>query len=223
MLLGSWVQASAGPILDIGTGTGVLALMLAQRSGTALIEAIEPDPESVLQARANIQASPWPEIQVIQTRLQDFTPDRAYELMICNPPYFDEPIRATGAARHEARHTDELSHQELLEHALRLLTPSGRLALVLPLRHGQALLKNLSGLQLLRSCEVRHSLNHPAKRLLLELGRQPGLTASSDLTGELCIRDPDGSYSAAYRALTEEYHTLAPPPEFIHARKASRP
>ncbi|HEY9842158.1 MAG: tRNA1(Val) (adenine(37)-N6)-methyltransferase [Candidatus Sericytochromatia bacterium] len=223
MLLGAWAGVGCKKILDVGTGTGVLALMLAQRAREAMIDAIDIDLQSVLQARENVAASPWPErIRIHGCALQDWEGE-AYDLIVCNPPYYTETTRALGASRHQARHTDSLQPDELLVHALRLLGPRGRLAAVLPLDQGQDMAQSATGLgfHLQRCCQVRHSPAHPPRRLLLELGREPATQpAKAEQISELAIRDGDGGYSPTYRALTEIYHSLAPPPEFQRARAA---
>ena len=217
MLLGAWTRAGKGRILDVGTGSGVLALMLAQRSDQAEIDAIEPDRPSAAQASENVAASPWPErIRIQPCRLQDWAPDYCYDLIVCNPPYFDELTQAKGEARHLARHSASLSREALIRHAQRLLAPGGRLALVLPLAYGDELiaLAGQSGLYPQRSCVVRHSPTHAPKRLLIELGKQQAASEA----GSLAIRDLNGLYSADYRALTSVYHSLAPPLEYDRAR-----
>lgn len=219
MLLGAWTACEQSQtILDIGTGSGVLALMLAQRAQQALIDAIEPDGPSAEQAGENVASSPWPQrIHVHQARLQDWRPAGRYDLLICNPPYFDESTRAGSHARHQARHTDGLGRQELLEHAQRLLRPTGRLALVLPLRPSEAFIQRAeaSSWQLRRQCRIRHSPAHPPSRLLLDLVH-PAAAADRPPARleELVIRGEDGKYSPTYLELTQSYHTPAPPKGF---------
>lgn len=219
MLLGAWVRLGASrSILDIGTGTGLLALMLAQASeGQPLavnIDAIEIDPASALQARENIAASPWPDrIEVHTVALADWKPAKAYDLIVCNPPFFSGPARAATAERQQARHVESLPPQELLGQALRLLQPEGRLALVLPLDSGRRLIRHAAEMGLFpsRRCLLRHSLAHAPKRLLLELWRGP----ENPAIDELAIREADGSYSAAYLALTDSFHSPKAPPGYV--------
>lgn len=203
LLLGAWVRPGSGRMLDIGTGTGILALMLAQRAPRSLIEGIEPHRESFLEAQQNIARSPWPGIQIFQSLLQDWQATAPYDLLVCNPPYFVETVnKAAWQARQNARHTQSLSHQELLQHSLRLLAPSGRLALILPLEYAQLLLQNLpAGVYLQRQALVRHSLTHPHKRMLMELAKAPCPLEHELEHEEICLRNLDGSYSPAYRAL----------------------
>lgn len=217
MLLGAWTRCEgAGQLLDVGTGTGVLALMLAQRAQRARLDAIDPEPPAVAQARANVAASPWAgRIRVHQARLQDWRPQQSYDLIVCNPPYFSETTRAHGQARQRARHTDDLSHAELLEHSLRLLGPAGRLSLVLPLAPAQKLLAD-SPLYLRRRCLVRHSARHHPSRMLLEFGREP----AEPEVAELLLRTETGAFSAAYLQLTQIYHTPRPPADFRRGQPA---
>ncbi len=203
MLLGCWVNPQAERILDIGTGSGVLALMLAQRNELAQIDAIEIDPESVAQAQQNFAASPWSE------RLQSFQADfknwqnQPYDLLICNPPYFDTPKRAVQQARANARHTDTLTHAEILDHAVRLLMPAGRLAMVLPIQAATDLRRSLAEpWHIARWCQVRHSVQHPFKRVLIELGLEPQISEESEFE----IHASNGEYSEAYLALTAGIH-----------------
>ena len=133
-LLGAWASLrSAGTILDIGTGTGLIAIMAAQRSPEARITAIDIDADCITQARENVAASPWSDrIEVVHSSLQDFEPAIRFERIISNPPYFVDSLRSPDAARSTARHTDTLPFAELSQGVSRLLSPTGRFALILP-------------------------------------------------------------------------------------------
>ena len=106
-LLGAWATLPTdGSILDIGTGTGLIAIMAAQRSFGSKITAIDIDEDCVLQARENVAASPWPDhIEVIHSALQDFSPTQKFDCIISNPPYFIDSQLSPDAARSTARHT----------------------------------------------------------------------------------------------------------------------
>ncbi|MGV3524158.1 MAG: tRNA1(Val) (adenine(37)-N6)-methyltransferase [Candidatus Sericytochromatia bacterium] len=218
MLLGAWTALPpSGWVLDVGTGTGVLALMLAQRGPALAFDALEIDPASAAQAAENVAGSPWPERIAVHTgALQDWQTHRRYALVICNPPFFDEPKRAQSPARDRARHSASLPHGELLAHSQRLLQPTGQLSVILPLQPGERLIAEAlaQGWQLRRRWEVRHSSEHAPKRLLLGLAAPAAERPPAEAceTGTLCLRERDGSFTAAYRALTADYHSLTAPP-----------
>ena len=215
LLLGSWASSQGQALLDVGSGTGILALMLAQRNPSAQIQALEIDPAACQQAQANFLASPWAErLAIAEQPLQHWQVLGAgYDLIICNPPFFKGGQLSADKARNLARHPHQLALLELLQHARRLLNsqnPQARLALVLPLERMPLLLKQASGLGwfLWRRCLTRHSLSHPVKRCLLELGLQPGAEVQEQ---QLCLREADGhTFSAGYLALTREFHVFGP-------------
>lgn len=141
VLLGAWFDPGlpAPHILDIGTGTGLIALMAAQRFPKATVDAIEIDPEAAAQATDNVQISPFSSrISVYNVALQNWgctSPADTvtlYDTIVSNPPYFDNSLRCPDTARSTARHTDTLSDQTLIHHSARLLKPGGTLNLVLP-------------------------------------------------------------------------------------------
>lgn len=205
MLLGCWLNPYAERILDIGTGSGVLALMLAQRNPQSQIDAIDIDAESVEQAQQNFASSPWSErIQGFQADVKNWQ-QQDYDLLICNPPYFETPKRAAQLARANARHMDTLTHDEILSHARHLLKPTGRLAMVLPLQAATDLRRALAApWHIARWCQVRHSIQHPYKRVLMELTLQAQATEETEFE----IHAPDGGYSPAYLALTAGMHVV---------------
>jgi tRNA1Val (adenine37-N6)-methyltransferase len=206
VLLGAWIQClDEKSILDIGTGTGLVALMLAQRSN-AQIDAIDIDDESCLQAKENIQASPWSErIRIVHSSLQDYNPSRKYDLIVSNPPYFLQSFAPADEARNRARHTDaSLSYDELLEGALRLLNPAGRFNLILPAREGFLFRDKAmqQGLFCNRLTTVHPREGKPPKRLLMEFSRREEVTQDDQL-----ILHGDGrEYSSQYVLLTEAYY-----------------
>jgi len=215
MLLGAWARAwhipEPGHILDIGTGTGILALMLAQRSPRTLIDALEIEALAAQQALENVQASPWKErIQVIHQAIQDWQPEYAYDLLVCNPPYFSDALSTGNQARNLARQTHRLNPAELL-HTQRLLKPEGTLSLVLPVQNSASfkVLALKSGLKLTRQCSVQHSTKHPISRLLMEWQKQPGDDKYVFQEEALILKEgPD--FSKAYRQLTAGYHLGSP-------------
>ncbi len=207
VLLGAWVNiGGAQTILDIGTGTGLIALMLAQRTpSNVCIDAIEVDAKACMDADENIRASPWTEkITLHQTAIQSYQPEKKYDLIISNPPYFINSFKPPDKSRHVARHTDTLTFEELIQASLRLLEPEGRLAVILPQTEGQLFLSlaQRKGLFCIRQWTFRSRIHKPIERLLLEFGRHP---AKPEM-GELLLYDQGEKWSEGYIALTKEFY-----------------
>lgn len=184
VLLGAWARLEATPppcprLLDIGTGTGLVALMLAQRFPGARLTAIEIEPEAAAQAAENAAASPFAgRVEVACCPLQDFVqrcPGGSFDTIACNPPYFTSSLRCPDDRRTLARHADTLPLGDLMACTARLLTPTGTLSVVLPAEaRGEAeTLGLLAGLRLSRVCHVRTSERKPPRRVLLELSATP--------------------------------------------------
>ena len=207
VLLGSWVQGTtANSILDIGTGTGIIALMLAQKT-TATIDAIEIDDNAVMQAKANVSASLWSNrIAVRKISLQAFghESNKKYDLIVSNPPYFDETFKPAEEGRNKARHTDNLSFEELANGVRLLLADEGKFYVILPLTEGTAFIEKMKveGLFLNEMVSIKPKKDRPVKRLLMQFSfhRTPLLAS------ELIIHQDDQSYSEAYVELTKEYY-----------------
>ncbi|MFM2293328.1 MAG: hypothetical protein RIS29_3141, partial [Bacteroidota bacterium] len=128
VLLGCWTNvADTSMVLDIGTGTGLIALMIAQRTD-AHIDAIDIDEGAFEQAMINVQASPWSSrLNVVLSSLQDFVSDKKYDLIVSNPPYFINSLKNPDEQRTTARHTDSLTHEELIDQCIPKLTEGGRI------------------------------------------------------------------------------------------------
>jgi len=135
VLLGAWAEVeNTKQILDIGTGTGLLALMLAQRTN-AIINAIEIDEHAYRQACKNIRASKWKSrISVKHMGFEDFLHinDKKYDLVVSNPPYFEKSLLSTNVQKNTARHTQSLSYKNILQQAKNILSPYGKVCLILP-------------------------------------------------------------------------------------------
>lgn len=211
ILLGAWAEvAGARRILDAGTGTGVLALMMAQRAENALITAIEIDPVAANEAKANFEASPWAER--IQSVAGDFLEMECgggggFDLIISNPPFFGTGEKAPDARRAMARHGSGFNLQSLISHSAGLLRPGGRLAFVAPSLRDEEVEFHavLHGLSVRRHTSVvtRQKSNLPERSLwMLVKGTDGGY--SHDV---LYIRNPhDGGYSEAYRELVKDFY-----------------
>ena len=134
VLLGAWTDLShSRRILDIGTGTGLIALMLAQRCMDARITAIDLDSAAVEQAQENIQASPWKDrIEALQQDICTYHPNGTFDTIVSNPPYFIDSLKCPDGQRSTARHTDTLDADRLIGKVSELLTSDGRFSIILP-------------------------------------------------------------------------------------------
>jgi tRNA1Val (adenine37-N6)-methyltransferase len=207
VLLGAWTEVKpAQRILEIGTGSGVIALMLAQRSDDSIkIDAIEMHADSVTQAKENIQRSPWPEkINVHCTRLQFWQPQQKYDLIVSNPPYFSNSLLPSEAIRGNARHSISLPPSELITFSKSLLNADGRIALVLPFKEGLEIIDEAKRHQLHLTKKVAVFSRHgkPQERWLLEFSKREYPTSVSNL-----ILLTEGNHrSEDYTQLTSDFY-----------------
>lgn len=208
-LLGAWatLPPHAKKILDIGTGSGLIAIMAAQRHPTAKITAIDIDKDCVMQATENAVASPWAErIEVIETPLQEYSPEEKFDVIISNPPYFADSMHSPDRQRTTARHTASLSFKELTDGVLRLLADDGLFAVILPTIESELLLSASRGrLFTWRRCEVWSTPESGARRIMLELKKEPPKDLSQK---EKIIIEQGGRhvYSEEYKALTADFY-----------------
>ena len=206
VLLGAWVDTTtAKRILDIGTGSGVIALMLAQRSlPEAHIDAIDISHEDCAQAKENVAASPWPDkIEIGNIPLQQFESD-PYDLIVTNPPFFIDSAKPPTEVRTLARHTESLSPEELLIHAKRLLNPAGKLCMILPVTEAQNLISlgEALGWHCSRMCEFRARHNKPVERLLFQLQ----LKKQEMKKETLVLYERDDEWTPDYNNLTRDFY-----------------
>lgn len=207
VLLGAWTDpAKASSVLDVGTGTGLIAIMLAQRS-EALIDAVEIEPHAARQATDNAGKCPWADrIFITHTSFQDFSKhsDRKFDLIVSNPPFFSNSLKTPIDTLNLARHNDILPPEELLTGIDRLLTPEGRFCLILPYVDSSLFLVDaaLYNLYCIRRTQVKATPQKKVTRVLLEFARE----RRKILEDELIIQELDGSYSEKFKLLTESYY-----------------
>jgi len=205
VLLGAWAELeSSKTLLDIGTGTGLLSLMCAQRNLSLSIDAIEIDSHAVEAAQYNFTHSPWYERIKLHSGdvLTHSFPNR-FDCIICNPPYFNSGEQAQNISRATARHTSSLSHQDLLKRCWDLLTDQGYASFVLPKVEGEAFiaLAKQQGWSLQRLCQVKPTERKEVSRLLIQLNKASMTEDHSTLT----IHE-SGSYSDDFIQLTKAFY-----------------
>ena len=139
VLLGAWADLSTSQyVLDIGTGSGLIALIVAQRTSTTQIDAIEIDSAAYQEATENIENSPWKDrIQLFHGAIQLFSPEKKYDTILCNPPFFVNSTLCPQTKRTIARHCTTLSFTDLFEAVRRLLSPDGKFHLILPIQEAE--------------------------------------------------------------------------------------
>lgn len=211
VLLGAWAGASIRSpmrLLDVGTGTGLIAIMLAQRFPDARITAIEPDPESVSVAEINAAASPWSDrIEIINESLSAFTAGKpgVYDLIVSNPPYFSESLKNPDPRKASFRHAGTLTPDGLFKASEELLSPGGALCLIMPWAEGNVAVAAAaaSGLYCNRMTRIRPLSASPFNRLLLEFVRtKTGCSVNILTTGH----PSHGGYTRDYTELTRDFY-----------------
>lgn len=210
VLLGAWVEvAGCNTILDIGTGTGLIALMMAQRNPKAIIDAIDIDDKCILQAQQNVEGSPFAhQIDVQNQSFQHYaaSTDVRYDLIVSNPPFFKKSLKSPNHTRNFARHDSTLSFSDIIAQSSVLLTERGRLALILPQDCKQQILdvSAIAGLHVLRITHVFPLPHKPAKRILVELSKDwPTSVCTED---NLIIELSRHQYSDEFKMLTNGFY-----------------
>lgn len=207
VLLGAWVNVSSvNTILDVGAGTGLIALMLAQRTdNSTAIHGVELQKQDAEQALLNVKNSPWKErITIHNTAVQDFHPNMKFDLIVSNPPYFIKSALPPTTERSIVRHTESLSFEELVLSAKRLITTTGHFALILPCQESLHF-KNISGIHgfhCIRECLFRSRAHKPVERVLLEFSLQQAFKRNE----EMILYGDGDEWSTQYKELTKAFY-----------------
>ena len=208
VLLGSWVKpADARMILDIGTGTGLIALMLAQRSN-AIVDAVEIHPDAYEQAQQNALMSQWADrIRVFHDSFQRFArrSDAKYDLIVSNPPYFNCPAPKQKLSREIARHLNTtISMDELLQGVTKRLSDDGCFYLIMPVREGKVFVEKAEGygLHCNKRCSIHTTAAKTPKRWMMQFSTARTLVKEETLI----IQDGDQRFTEEYVELTSDYY-----------------
>ena len=209
VLLGAWADVeNADSILDIGTGTGVIALMLAQRNPSAQIIGVEIDEAASEEASENVNESIFRDtVKIIHTSIQDFTinANQAFEVIVSNPPFFTGGTFSANENKAQVRHTIKLPHGDLLHSVNALLTNSGSFCVILPYIEGLRFIELAERSQLYANkiTEVRHRKDKSIERLLIKFNKIKTATTKEDL---FIMNEDASSYSDKYIQLTKEFY-----------------
>ena len=208
-LLGAWAQipdSSNCTVLDIGTGTGLIALMLAQRYSTAHITAIDINTDAVAQAKRNVELSPFfNRIEVEEGDAVSYRSAQPFDAIVSNPPFFEQSLVSPDPQRTLARHSEALTYSQLVTTAQRLLADEGLFSVIIPAGYRSRLESEavMAGLFVSRCCAVKTTMRKPCKRLLYEFRKHP---AGQVITEEEVLEDPPGARSEWYQKLTKEFY-----------------
>ncbi|MBE6286668.1 MAG: methyltransferase domain-containing protein [Mediterranea massiliensis] len=206
VLLGAWVPLDRyKDILDVGTGTGLIALQLAQRKEDAHIVAIEVDEEASKQAQENVDLSPWSNrIEVVCQDFCTFETNRKFDLIVSNPPYFVNALHSPDEQRNMARHVGKLNYEQLFSRATLLLHQQGALALIIPAQVEKLVMDTAwkYGFSPQRILRVYSKPGKTCNRLLIIFS----VTESLCVNEELCIRQKDDSYTSEYKEMTADFY-----------------
>jgi len=200
VLLGAWVDPGAARrILDVGAGCGLIALILAQRSG-AVVDGVEFDPEAAKQAAENVAASPWAgRVHIFEDDFNDYS-NGLYDLIVSNPPFFRKSLKTPVKERTQARHADTLSYEMLIRKSAQMLTPEGRFSVILPAASAPDFeeLCWQNKLYLSKCCEVISVEGLAPKRVLMTFS----LRRSDIVRSSLILETSDHRRTGEFSALT---------------------
>lgn len=192
--------------LDIGTGTGVIALIMAQRvhDANSNIVAIDIDGPSAEEAAENFADSPWASsMTAIHTSLAEFRPERKFDCIFSNPPFYDNSLTNPDAREAAARHTQSLSYRDICAFASEYLEPDGHISLILPADQETAIMRTAAsfGFYPFRIIRISTTPRKPVKRLVVELQRTKAKTSEESL-----VLQDGAARSAQYAELTKEFY-----------------
>lgn len=212
VLLGAWVflENQIDSILDVGSGTGIIALMLAQRSFALTIDAVEIDNDAYEQTVTNFENSNWGDrLYCYHSSFQNFAEeiaeeDETYDLIISNPPFYTDEFESKNDARNKARFTSSLSFNELLKGVSKILSKKGKFAVIIPFKEEQGFveLAKENNLFLNRVCHVKGNLSSAFKRSLLEFSFEDKKLKKENLTIEIKRHQ----YTDEYINLTKDFY-----------------
>ena len=210
VLLGAWtpVEKNIFSILDIGTGTGIIALMLAQRSSASQIDALEIDENAFEQATDNFENSPWNDrLFCFHAALDEFVeePEDEYDLIVSNPPFYSEDYKSSNDQRDLARFQDAMPFEDLVEAAALLLSENGIFSVIIPFKEEENFLALAKKYKLfpLKITRVKGTPTTETKRSLLAFSRNENRTLRVD---ELIIETARHIYTPEYIALTKDFY-----------------
>ncbi|MFD2179907.1 tRNA1(Val) (adenine(37)-N6)-methyltransferase [Veronia pacifica] len=206
VMLGAWAGNKKGQnILDIGCGTGLLSLMMAQRFPSHRLTAVDIEPQAVKAASENAVNSPWAErITILHQDIREWEPAERFDCIVCNPPYFNSGETSANDRRAKARHSHNLPHNELLERVSALLSEHGEAHFILPAAEAETFVDSAPsyGLFTSRKLLVKATVQKPVSRWLFTLDKHPDSSYSEHT---MVIHD-QGKYSEEFIALTRNFY-----------------
>lgn len=205
-LLGAWFSTDGcTSILDIGTGTGLIAIMAAQRSN-ARITGVEIEASAAKKARENADKSPWSErITIINTDITKYTTEERFDAIVSNPPYFSNSLKCDNTQRTLARHNDSLTPGTFFVTAKKLLTANGKISIIIPqeLYNEWEASATLKGFSVQRITRIHTTPRKAAKRVLVEYAKT---ACTSPCTTDLILEDSPGEYSVEAKKLLRDFY-----------------
>lgn len=205
VLLGAWAQGGCR-ILDIGSGTGLISLMMAQRFPEAEVVGVDMDADACGQARENVMASPFRDrVEIVCCRLQDFGGAGVFDAIVSNPPFFVDSLKNPDSKRTMARHTDSLPFRDLFAGVKRLLSDGGVFSAIVPAEVVEQFVAEscILGFYLIRKCGVKTVERKQPKRFMLSFAKHRISPYEEHVE---TMMDSQGNRSEWYRKITEEFY-----------------
>ena len=210
ILIGAWVNVSNKfKALDIGSGTGIISLMLCQRNLNLELDSVELSPSAIMDAKINIENCNWSNrIKLFHQDLKDFHPDSNYDLIVSNPPYFKKSLQSSNSERSKARHQNDLKLEDIIKFSNQNLTKDGTLNIILPFEQKKEAKEFAKKYELksIRECAVYPKPEKAPHRILIEFSR----SENKQIIKESLVIEKAGrhNYSEDYKKLTREFYTI---------------